>query len=235
MNDEQKALRKEALAAIPDSPLTVEFRAMALDIGSAIRRSGDGWLLLDGRRSLLGAVGPVELEEVQALHAAASRECDILADAEAVSLLEGAWPFIPARITALERPWSRPACGASPPAVRPLLPRDSLDHLPDDLRGEIEAQVVGRMVMAAFVAERAVSFASTPWVTEDYGDISVDTLAEHRRRGIGRTVVTALIEHLLEIGKTPVWGARVDNEASLAMAANLGITSAAGELFVFEA
>jgi predicted GNAT family acetyltransferase len=71
-------------------------------------------------------------------------------------------------------------------------------------------------------------------VTESFADLSIDTLTGHRRKGIGLAVVAALVEHLLEIGKTPVWGASVDNEASLAMATKLGMTSAAGELYVFQ-
>lgn len=234
INDQPPSLRAEALASIADSPLTVEFRALALDSRSTVCRSGSGWLLMDGRRALVGALGGVSLDDAKTLHASAQPGCEVLADAEAHEVLRGEWTFVPARIAALERPWSRPACGERPPAVRPLLPRDSLDHLPDELRAEIEAQLEHRMVMAGFADDRPVSFASAPWVTEGFADLSIDTLLEYRRQGIGRTVVAALIEYLLEVGKTPVWGATVDNTASLAMAANLGITQSAGELYVYE-
>ena len=234
MNDAQEVVRAEALAAIADSPLTVEFRAMALDPRSSVERSGEGWLLLDVRRALLGTVGSVDPEHARRKHASALEACEVLADSAARHALESVWWFTPAKIAALARPWSRPSCGERPPAVRPLLPRDALDHVPGDLRGEIEAQLEHRMVMAGFAEERPVSFASSPWMTEGFADLSIDTLSEHRRQGIGRAAVAALIEYLLEVGKTPVWGATVDNLASLAMAENLGITSVAGELYVYE-
>jgi L-amino acid N-acyltransferase YncA len=71
-------------------------------------------------------------------------------------------------------------------------------------------------------------------MTETLADISIETLEGYRRRGIGRAVVARLIDEVIRLGKVPVWGATEDNTASLALAASLGFTRAAGELFVCE-
>jgi GNAT superfamily N-acetyltransferase len=59
-------------------------------------------------------------------------------------------------------------------------------------------------------------------VTESFWDVGIETQAEYRRRGYGRTCFEALEHRMAEKGKRPIWGADKKNSASLAMARRLG-------------
>ena len=75
---------------------------------------------------------------------------------------------------------------------------------------------------ATIVAGEAVSFCYAGSVTEQLWDISIDTLAEHRRRGYAALCVAFMVNHMRKQGKEPVWGALETNDASLGLAAKLG-------------
>jgi ribosomal protein S18 acetylase RimI-like enzyme len=99
----------------------------------------------------------------------------------------------------------------------------SLEHVPDQLRGElVEAVEDGVPLLAAFDGARAVSFAYVASETETLWDVSIDTIASHRRKGYAAAAVLALMEIMQSRGKTAVWGAAQSNPASLALAWKLG-------------
>jgi GNAT superfamily N-acetyltransferase len=108
------------------------------------------------------------------------------------------------------------------PEKEALAPRDRLSHLPDRLRQELLDTLAGGHVAAAFVDGSPVAFCYPVWETETLWDISIDTLEEHRRRGLAAACVSFLIDHMRRHGKEPVWGALEDNAASLALAEKLG-------------
>ncbi len=226
----------EALDEIPDAPASLEFRGMALDRCSTIYRSRTGLLLCDADETLLGAIGEVRPQHARELFEPRRITCELLADSRAFAALNADFVFERATILTLERQWRRPPGLVLGLVVRSLQPQDPLWHVPAKLRTEIERQALNGEVWAGFVARgTAVSFAYVATTTETLADISIDTLAEWRGIGIGRNVASFLVGRVVALGKAPVWGATVDNAASLALAASLGFTRPAGELFVHEA
>lgn len=99
---------------------------------------------------------------------------------------------------------------------------------PEELRSEIELALRRECPMAvAWVVEeegqrQPVAFCYAPLISETLWDVSVDTLAPYRRRGLAAAGFDALRRHLARQGLTPVWGAHDDNTASLRLAAKLG-------------
>ncbi len=119
-----------------------------------------------------------------------------------------------------------------------------LGHLPPPLRRELTQALHGRttsrfvpgtlpdrdvpppvepLPMAAAWAGRVpVSFCYPVFRTEAWWDVSVETLDAYRGRGHGTRASRAMIRHMWRTGRAPVWGARADNEGSLALAFRLG-------------
>jgi RimJ/RimL family protein N-acetyltransferase len=110
---------------------------------------------------------------------------------------------------------------AAPP-VRRVTADDPLEHLPEKMRREMERARVRHVLFAAFADGTAVSFAYAHRRTSTLADISIDTLAEYRRRGYARAACLHLFHHLASIGLRPTWGAYESNTASLVLAAKLG-------------
>lgn len=74
--------------------------------------------------------------------------------------------------------------------------------------------------------------ATLNWQTPHFAEVTVYTNPQHRQRGWGRSVVSALIRDLLENGKTPLYEASPQNEASLNLARSLGfVNTGADKLF----
>jgi GNAT superfamily N-acetyltransferase len=226
--------RDEALREIADAPATLEFRAVALDPQAAYYRSGGGLILVDLPGRLIGAVGPVLSRDVDAIFQNRQLDCELLADRAAYQILREGHVLERAIIQTLSDPWRSPQRQIADLVIRPLALSDSLDHLTGELRDEIDRERRDEIVFAGFFDGAAVSFSYSASSTETWADISIDTLEEHRGRGIGAAVVSTLIDEIIRQGKSPVWGAVEDNRASLRLAKKLGFTLQAGELFVQE-
>jgi predicted GNAT family acetyltransferase len=110
---------------------------------------------------------------------------------------------------------------------------EMLAHVTEELRDELVDAAQHTMIACAWADGRPVAFAYSPWTTERFFDISVDTLEEHRRRGFGAACVRALVARLRATGREPVWGALASNDASLALAARLGFEPVA-EIAIFQ-
>lgn len=78
-----------------------------------------------------------------------------------------------------------------------------------------------------------MAVCSSAFETENFWDVSIDTLASHRRRGLAAATFALLAAEMARHGKQPVWGSEEGNEASLALAARLGFRPV-GRLVVFE-
>jgi len=129
-----------------------------------------------------------------------------------------------------------------------------LNHLPPALRREIANALNGRPVAryvagelpdrdvppaldptpvaAAWSGRLPVSFCYPALRTERWWDISIETLNDYQRRGYAARAVRAMTRHMWQTGRWPVWGATVDNIASLAAARTLGFQEV-GRLAVF--
>jgi hypothetical protein len=234
MHAAYRITREEALAEIADSPATLEFRAAARAPKSRIFRSAGGLIVSDPRTCLECASGGVRLEDVQAVYPAILPDVEVLADRAAYEVLRDAVEFERAIVHTLAAPWQSPPRTIAGLTIRPLTAGDPIDHLPDELRGEIERALADETVFAGFVDGVAVSFSYSASCTETWADISIDTIEAQRGRGIGAAVAARLIDDIVARGLAPVWGAVESNAASLALAAKLGFTNVAGELWVHE-
>lgn len=66
--------------------------------------------------------------------------------------------------------------------------------------------------------------ATLNWQSPDYAEIGVTTRPGYRRRGWGRSVVSAMANHLLANGRTPLYVVAQNNEASIQLAESVGFT-----------
>ena len=226
-------------AALPDIPRLVETRAMLLsgacevlgepEVGRYVVRSLDAALA-----AVVGRPAPALIREAAERH---SRP-DVLAGDDSADYVRSALPRWVARraiVHALDEAQSR-TTGSEGADVRLIADgeRISLTHVPRRLREEIESARRRSPFTVAFVDGRAVSFAYVPWQTETLCDLSIDTLAPYRGRGLGAATAGRLVHHVQRQGKHPVWGAVESNTASLRLAARLGFRPV-DRLFVFSA
>jgi L-amino acid N-acyltransferase YncA len=230
-------VRDAVLAVVPDEPVWVEARAIALDDDAwAIPVVKDGWVLgADGAR-LIVSVGPVEvgaiaLGELAERERASGDDWTMLAAIERDDVAERARaagrPVARARVATLGDPSTVPELDG---AV--VLPDDAdLAHLPAGLADEIARARAHRPVWTAYVDGKPASFAYAPWRSERWFDVSVDTAPGYRQLGLAVVVASAMIHGERALGREAVWGADEDNAPSLRLAARLGFTDV-GALWV---
>ncbi len=232
-------LRARAQAAIPDTPVTVETRALALDPATYVHAIGAGWLLIAASGDLACVFGIADPVAVDTILDVAGFDGDLLLPATT----EDVPPSLPARwsgerariftrgVTAFQLS-SSATVTASRITVRRLTARDALTHLPPDLRVEIDKARATRDVYAAWKDGLPASFAYVAHETERHGDLSIDTLEAFRRRGLAVAALRPVMADLISRGKHPVWGAIESNTASLALSRAIGLTEPAGTLWV---
>ncbi len=64
--------------------------------------------------------------------------------------------------------------------------------------------------------------AGTSWISTRYGEVFVQVLEGARKRGLGKSVVSAVSNDLLARNRTPLYVTRTDNVASRRLAQRLG-------------
>jgi predicted GNAT family acetyltransferase len=67
-----------------------------------------------------------------------------------------------------------------------------------------------------------IASAGLNWQSAHFADIYVHTKSSYRRLGYGRSVVAALIQHVLESGRTPLFVANSENDPSIQLAESVG-------------
>jgi hypothetical protein len=119
-----------------------------------------------------------------------------------------------------------------------------LGHVPAQLRNELVNALKGRTmarfvpgelpdrdlpppleptpIAASFAKGLPVSFCYPVVRTEQWWDVSIETIPEHRRHGHAVRAVRAMTRHMWESGRSPVWGAAIGNVPSLTLAHGLG-------------
>jgi len=105
--------------------------------------------------------------------------------------------------------------------------------LSEEFRAELKSGAEQSKIAATFVDDQPVAFCYAGSITETLWDISIDTLAEHRRHGYAGLCVAYMIHHMQTLGKQPVWGALQENPASWRLAQKLGFV-AMDALAIFE-
>jgi predicted GNAT family acetyltransferase len=107
--------------------------------------------------------------------------------------------------------------------VAQLAANTPLDHVSSPLlRNELQWARRDRRVWAAWVEGKPVSFAYASWRSRQWFDVSVDTIAGYRQLGLATMVAQALIQDEAGEGRSPVWGALLDDHASMRLAQRLG-------------
>jgi len=222
--------REELLAALPDRPRTVMARALLLSGRGEIHvgpegRRGAGFFVVDrDRPGLCQAVHRPVAGLVEELLASCAVCHEILVaqeNAEHLASLLPGWIARPATAHVHPAPETLGTAGAD---VRLLVPDDAslLAHVPESLRAEVELAIEQCPTAATFLDGVPVAFCAAIYETESWWDVSVDTLDEHRRQGHASAAAAFLIDHMLQRGKRPVWGALDADQASLRMAAKYG-------------
>jgi len=219
----------ELAATLPDRPRWVEARGLLLSgrcdviLGPA-GRTDAGFLVVEHHRPLVCAVKRPGADTIDEVLEAFPEHDEILAPIEHAEHLRALLPGWVARSATIH---VHPEPGSLPGPrheVRLIGPDDAAvwEHLPARLGAEIALAADTAPTAAVFAGDEPVAFCYTAYETAGWWDVSVDTLAEHRRRGFASSAAAFLIQHMLAQGKQPVWGALDANQASLAMAAKNG-------------
>lgn len=85
-------------------------------------------------------------------------------------------------------------------------------------------------------AERGdvVASAHLNWQSPHFAEIAVNTLPQYRRQGWGRSVVAAMIQHLLRNGRMPLYVAAAENTASIHLAESVGFVDTGIRTFMIQ-
>ncbi len=232
-------LKRSLLDQIPDDPLHLEARHLLLLESSRIvggQPGHGGGLVWDPNDRLIAVIGRPATRlfaeaaravgTADAAEAAGAATWTLLAPLDMIDRIDEALPDWGGEEAVIYQHDPKEASAAETPEVdlrrvEGFAPGE-LDHLPADLRAEVDS-AVGRKAMAtAWVDGRPVCFCYPFRETETLWDVSVDTLEPFRRRGLATACVRFLADEMQRAGKEPVWGALESNEASLALAEKLG-------------
>ena len=66
--------------------------------------------------------------------------------------------------------------------------------------------------------------AGLNWMSPNFGEVSVNTSPNYRRRGWGKSVVSSMVNYLLGNGRNPLYVVSRQNEASMQLAERVGFT-----------
>lgn len=77
--------------------------------------------------------------------------------------------------------------------------------------------------------------AGLNWQSPHFAEIYVHTRPAHRRRGFGRSVVSAIVQKVVSEGKTPLYAVGFGNDASKQLAESVGFSDTGLVDFLYEA
>ncbi|MBI1380314.1 MAG: GNAT family N-acetyltransferase [Planctomycetaceae bacterium] len=215
--------RRRCLSKLPDVPRWVGARCLLLNEGTRLveNSTGDGFVVWSADDGLGAVIGTPDAE----LLAEAAREVpELLAFADNVERVRLLLPSFEAESASLfSAPISLPSAPPHPCRDVGWIDIASQGHVPEELREELgDAARQAVPIAAAFDGTRAVAFAYVAAETESLWDVSVDTVASHRRRGYATAAVLHLMRRMTAKGKSAVWGALESNLASAEMARRIG-------------
>ena len=214
------------LLDVPDQPRWVEARAI-LD-------HGDGWITAAGAGHVVGhdasglLIATADADADAVVRIADPRAgYSLLVPPERADLraaLEAAgWSVEEAQLYGLPDADALPDDDGAlrvPAGERPS--RLALDQLPAPLARELETALGRGDLWCAVVEGAPVAFASAPWRSDRWFDVSVETLPPYRQLGLATRVAAALIRAERAGGREPVWAAVESNGASHRLAVRLG-------------
>lgn len=233
------------LPRIPDEPRWIDLRALLL--GGRCRvlaeEGSEGFVACPEWYPFVSVWGDPGAAAIAAAVAGAGRPVEVLVGEEgvrsALSALTG-WRYETVHFHRWEGPGGLVGEAAWATHLDPAAPPD-LSHLPAELGREHREMLAEGRPMAAVLTDaagvprtaeevavselsrlRPVAFCYATCETETLWDVSVDTLASHRRRGLAAACFERVRREMADRGKLPVWGAHDSNAASLGLAGRLG-------------
>jgi GNAT superfamily N-acetyltransferase len=223
---------------LPDLPRWVEARDSLLtgkvELFGLVETPALAVVIRDVREEAVVVVGQPAAGAVQAAVRPGIRG-GLVAGAEAGGWLRAALPALACRriiLHTLANPARLPL--AAPGQVRFLAPAQLPTLvLPPRLGAELSHAATYSRIAATFVDEQPVSFCYAGSVTENWWDVSIDTLPGYQRQGYAALCAAYMIRQQQEQGRQPVWAALASNPASWQLAQKLGFV-AVDELVLFE-
>lgn len=220
---------KDLALCLPDLPRWVETRSLLLSGHCTVFAGGQveaGYAVQGTRTPLVCIVGRPDPGIVREAAAGDDPERRVIAPLAAAEYLAGILPdWISTSATIhLLGPGAGPFTGEADARIAIVgSERAALfARLPAAIREELAMALPDAPMTVAFAGEEPAAVCYACWETETLWDVSIDTLEPFRRRGFAERCSAALISHMLERGKEPVWGAEDWNVASLRLAAKLG-------------
>jgi hypothetical protein len=216
-------VREAWLSSVADTPANVEVRAALLGGGVTVLGPPSGFVVATapGSNSCIFVVGPADMALLRQA-ALADPEAEVIASAATVAT----WTALPAgarRAVLHHLPGELENVAPLPTVLLHAADAKRLAAVPDaELRAELEEAIQGGPLAIALAGEELAAFCYAGSVTETLWDISIDTLAAHRRRGLAGAAVARLAALHAAAGRRPIWGAEVSNAGSMGLAAKLG-------------
>lgn len=73
------------------------------------------------------------------------------------------------------------------------------------------------------------------WMSKTFGEISVMTNPMHRRRGWGKSVVSAMVQYVLQNGREPLYAVAEQNQGSIRLAESVGFVYSGTQQLLIQA
>jgi hypothetical protein len=213
---------------LPDVPCWVDTRGMLLSgIAEVTGSEADGGFVVravSGAVCVVAIVGKPRAAMIRRATTATTTMTPVICQLDDEGHVADALPERGSDRAILHRLKESARIAPASAGVRLLNASDAhlLGHLPVGLCYEISHAMELLPMAACFAGGHPVSFCYPCWSTETLWDISIDTVEGYRRRGYAADAVRAMIRHMRETRREPVWGAVESNTASLALAAKLG-------------
>lgn len=90
------------------------------------------------------------------------------------------------------------------------------------------------LIRSNAAADEVVASAHLNWQSPDFAEIAVHTAAGRRRQGWGQSVVAAMVQHLRQNGRTPLYSAAADNDASIQLARSVGFVDTGADKILLQ-
>lgn len=219
----------ELASRLPDTPRWVETRSLLLTGIGEVYGDGDhdDYVVRDpggGPVFVVGRPASCVIHEAVARSGATEEVIAPIEDAAWLASTFQGWTA--GRAVLHELPDVALLGGIECASVR-FIDRAELDacEMEDELRAELVDATGHSPIAAQICGDGPVSFCYAGSETEQLWDVSIDTLAPHRRRGHAGACAVYMIRHMLGRGKQPVWAALDTNRGSLRLAAKLGFVA----------
>jgi predicted GNAT family acetyltransferase len=92
-----------------------------------------------------------------------------------------------------------------------------------------------RFVVRSQQDDSVIAAAGLNWQSPDYASLSVNTDAAHRRQGLGVSVLSSIVQYVLENGRSPLYEVATSNTASQNLAVQMNFTNTGADNVLIQA